>query len=222
MDWIETFLGGTRARILGLLRQSRATIADLAESLGVSGNAIRAHLAALQRDGLVRDAGAAPSTGGKPAQLYDLTPEGEEAFPKAYAFVLAEVIRELKERDGSEKTIELLRQVGRSAARAGGGTAEGALDARVEVAADALRSIGADVEIVRTEGGWKIRGLGCPLSSVVTKQADTCRLAEELVADITGAPVVECCDRSGARARCAFEISERGQPPRDPSGQNAA
>lgn len=223
MDWIGTFLGGTRARIVGLLRRSRATIADLANDVGVSGNAVRAHLSALQRDGLVRDAGAAPSTGGKPAQVYDLTPEGEEAFPKAYAFVLGELIRELKQRDGREKTIGLLRQVGRSAARQSAGTPEGTLDARVEVAANALRSIGGDVEIVRTESGWKIRGFGCPLSSVVAKQAETCRLAEELVAEITGAPVVECCDRSGSRARCAFEIAQEGpRPPQDPSERNAA
>jgi predicted ArsR family transcriptional regulator len=223
MDWIGTFLGGTRARILGLLRRSRATIADLAEDVGVSGNAVRAHLAALQRDGLVRDAGAAPSTGGKPAQVYDLTPQGEEAFPKGYAFVLGELIRELKERDGRDETIELLRRVGRSAARQRAGTPEGTLDARVEVAADALRSIGGDVDIVRTDGGWRIRGFGCPLSSVVAKQSETCRLAEELVAGITGAPVVECCDRSGTRARCAFEIADVGsRPPRDPTERNAA
>jgi predicted ArsR family transcriptional regulator len=223
MDWIGTFLGGTRARLLGLLRRSSATIADLAHDLGVSGNAVRAHVAALQRDGLVGDAGAAPSTGGKPAQVYDLTPEGEEAFPKAYALVLGELIRELKERHGREETIELLRQVGRTVARQGAVTPAGTLDARVAVAADALRSIGGDVEIVRTEGGWRIRGFGCPLSSVVTKQAETCRLAEELVAGIVGAPVVECCDRSGSRARCAFEIADGGsRPPRDPSERNAA
>jgi predicted ArsR family transcriptional regulator len=223
LDWIGTFLGGTRARILGLLRRSRATIADLARDLGVSGNAVRAHLAALQRDGLVRDAGAAPSTGGKPAQVYDLTSEGEEAFPKAYAFVLGELIRALKERHGRDEAIALLRQVGRTVARQAAVTPQGALDARVAVAADALRSIGGDVEIVRTDGGWRIRGFGCPLSSVVAKQAETCRLAEELVAGITGAPVVECCDRSGSRAPCAFDIAADGtRPPRDPSERNAA
>ena len=212
MDWIGSFLGGTRARILRLLRRTSATIADLSKTLGVSGNAVRGHLAALQRDGLVRDAGATPPMGGKPAQLYDLTAEGEEAFPKAYAFVLGELIRELKARDGRDQTIALLQRVGRSAARAGERPADGPLDERVEAAARALRSLGGDVEILRIAGGWKVRGFGCPLSTVAIKQAETCRLAQALVADLTGAKVVECCDRDGDRARCAFEIVEAAAP----------
>ena len=205
MDWISTFLGGTRARLLELLRRSASTIADLANEVGVTGNAVRGHMAALQKDGLVREAGTAPSTGGKPAQLYDLTPEGEEIFPKAYAFVLQELVRKLKERDGREATVDLLQAVGRAAA---GSTGEGLEDpgARVAAAADVLRSIGGDVKVSRVEQGWEIRGFGCPLSAVVIREPETCCLARGLVADVTGAEVIEQCDRSGGRARCAFRV----------------
>ncbi|HET9949501.1 MAG TPA: helix-turn-helix domain-containing protein [Longimicrobiales bacterium] len=205
MDWIGTFLGSTRARILRLLRRSGATIAELARALGVSGNAVRAHLAALQRDGLVRDVGAAP-TGGKPAQIYDLTPAGEEAFPKAYAVVLEGLIRELRLRRGREATIEILRSVGREAARARGVPPAAPLEARVGDAAEALRTLGGDAEVLRTAGGWEIRGYGCPLSAVVMREADACRLAEGLVAELTGARVSERCDRSGSRPCCVFAV----------------
>ena len=50
-------LKGTRARILNLLRQSNLTANEIAARLGVTHNAIRGHLAALQRDGWVREAG---------------------------------------------------------------------------------------------------------------------------------------------------------------------
>lgn len=207
MDWVSTFLGGTRARILELLRRSTSTIGDLAESVGVTGNAVRGHLAALQKDGLVREVGSARSTGGKPAQLYDLTPQGEEAFPKAYAFVLRELVRGLEERDGRDATIDLLRTVGRSAAGAGGAPSADR-GARVVAAAELLRSVGGDVTVTRVEGGWEIRGFGCPLSAVVVAQPDACCLTEGLVAGVTGAAVEERCERSDGRARCAFLVHE--------------
>jgi len=211
MDWIASFLGGTRARILTLLRRSATTIGDLAQAVGITGNAVRGHVAALQRDGLVRETGTAPSTGGKPAQLYDITPEGEELFPKAYAFVLRELIQVLKDRDGQGATVELLQQVGRRTAESVGRRGDDA-DARVAAAADVLRSIGGDVSVRRIEGGWEIRGFGCPLSAVVLREPDACCLAQGLVADVTGAEVVECCDRTGARPRCTFQVREGSAP----------
>lgn len=209
MEWLDTLVGGTRARILRLLRRSRRTITDLAEGVGVSGNAVRGHISALQADGLVEDAGTAPSTGGKPAHLYDLTPHAEELFPKAYVPILVEMIRALEARDGRERTLEFLRSVGARAAR-GVEPAGNDPRARVEAAAEVLRSIGGEVEVVQSDEGWEIRGFGCPLSGAVVNEPDTCRLAEGLVEHVTGLAVTECCDRSGGRARCAFRVGGGG------------
>lgn len=209
MNWIETLLGRTRASILGLLRPSRRTITELASATGITGNAVRGHLAALRSDGLVREAGTAASTGGKPAQLYDLTPEAEELFPKAYATVLGEMVRTLRERDGHEATAALLRDVGRRAGGIPARAGEGA--AAVAAAAEALRSLGGEVSVAPLEGGWEIRGAGCPLSRVVAADPDACAIAQGLIAGITGAHVTECCDRSEARARCRFRV-EHARP----------
>ncbi len=207
VDRLVTFVGGTRARILQLLRRTASTVGEMADAVGITGNAVRGHVTALQRDGLVREAGTAPSTGGKPAQRYDLTPEGEEIFPKAYAFVLEELIRQLRSRDGEEATIGLLQAVGRAAADSADAKGEGT-GARVAAAADVLRSMGGDVEVTRVDEGWEIRGFGCPLSTVVVHEPDTCCLAQAMVSSVTGRCVREHCDRSGERARCAFTVLE--------------
>ena len=47
---------------------------------------------------MVQTAGVERATGGKPAQLYEITPEAEEMFPKAYALVLSSLIQLLEER----------------------------------------------------------------------------------------------------------------------------
>lgn len=202
-NWVERLVGETQARVLHLLRRSRRTINDLSESLGLTDNAVRTHVAALSRDGIIEPVGTQRDTGGKPARLYALTEAGEELFPKAYAMVLAGLVEEIARRDGRERADELLRAVG---ARAGSGVPRpDDLPGRVEAAAAALRSLGGDVEVQRTDAGWRLQGFGCPLSSVTAAQAQVCALAQSLVETITGRPVTECCDRSG-RPRCAFQV----------------
>jgi predicted ArsR family transcriptional regulator len=203
-DWLKTLTGETQARLLGLLRRSRRTISELSEALGLSDNAVRTHVVALARDGIVEDAGTQKDTGGKPARVYGLSAAGEELFPKAYAAVLGEMIAEIARQDGSARAIELLRAVGERVA-ATAPQAPG-VAARVEVAADALRSLGGDVDAVPTGAGWRLQGYACPLSSVAADHAEVCALAQALVARITGGVVVERCDRSG-RPRCAFDIA---------------
>ena len=202
-NWVEQLIGETQAKLLHLLRRSRRTINDLSESLGLTDNAVRTHVAALSRDGIIEPVGTQRDTGGKPARLYALTEAGEELFPKAYAMVLGGLVEEIARRDGRERADELLRAVG---ARAGSGVPSPAdLPGRVEAAAAALRSMGGDVEVQRTDAGWRLQGFGCPLSSVTASRPEVCALAQSLVQSITGRPVTECCDRSG-RPRCAFEV----------------
>ena len=202
-DWHRLLIGATRSRLLELLRRRRRTIPELAEEVGVSGNAVRTHLSALQRDGMVEPAGVQRDTGGKPAQVYDITRETEELFPKAYATVLSVLLGEIEERQGHEALVSLLRGAGSRVAA--GVSAEGAMQKRVELAAGVLRSLGADLDVEREGAEWVLRGYGCPLSAVVEDHREACQLVEELVAGVVGAPVRECCDRSG-RPRCSFRI----------------
>lgn len=204
-NWVERLTGETRARLLGLLRRSRRTIAALADGLHLTDNAVRTHIAALERDGIVEQVGTQRDTGGKPARVYGLTGAGEELFPKAYALVLGGLVEELAQRDGWERATSLLRAVGRRAAASAPGPAD--RDGRVAAAAAALRSLGGDIEVQRTEQGYRLQGYGCPLSAVTARHPEVCVLAKALVEEITGQPVVECCDRS-ERPRCAFRIDD--------------
>ena len=81
-NWDERFFESTRGRIVMLLRRSGRTVEELANSQGLTDNGVRAHLAVLERDGIVRQRGSVRrgSGGGKPAYLYELTPKAEELF----------------------------------------------------------------------------------------------------------------------------------------------
>ncbi len=210
-NWFETLIGTTRGRLLSLLRRSERSVGDLASELGISGNAVRGHVAGLQRDGLVEPAGVERETGGKPASLYRLTADAEELFPKAYAYVLSGLVGLLEERLGRGGVESLLEEVGRRAgadraavdgAVAGkrGGSREG-----VERAAAALRALGGDIDVVAMEGGWRLVGHGCPLSSAVGEHAAVCAVVRAIVAELGGGDVRECCDH-GPRPSCCFEV----------------
>jgi predicted ArsR family transcriptional regulator len=206
-NWVERLTGETRAKLLNLLRRSRQTITALADALHLTDNAVRTHVAALERDGIVEQVGTQRDTGGKPARVYALTGEGEELFPKAYALVLGKLVEEIARVDGWERANALLRAVGQQAAS--GAASTGDREGRVAAAAAALRSLGGDVEVQRTEQGYTLQGYACPLSAVTAKHPEVCALARALVEEITGQSVTECCERNG-RPRCRFRID--GEP----------
>jgi predicted ArsR family transcriptional regulator len=81
--------------------------------------------------------------------------------------------------------------------------------ARLETAVDVLNELGGLVELEERDGGFVIRGYSCPLAGVTPDHPEVCRMAETLIAELTGVPVHERCDR-GERPRCCFEIASAG------------
>lgn len=200
------FLDSTRGQIATLLRRGVRTVDELAEALGLTDNAVRTHLAALERDGVIRQRGVRRAKGaGKPAVLYELDPEAEPIFSRAYQPVLAAVLDVLVSELPPEQAEALLDKVGRRIGLSAGGRASGTLEERVAVAAAALRSLGGEIDIVTHGGALRLHATGCPLSSTVSRRPETCRAMEAFVSEIVGAPVRECCVR-GERPRCCFSI----------------
>jgi predicted ArsR family transcriptional regulator len=208
MRWWEKQIGGTaRGRIIALLRRGASTVEELAGELGVTDNAVRAHLQLLEREGLLRPTGSRQGPGaGKPATTYELSTRAEAELSSAYAPILTALLQILAERMPAEQLDDVLRQVGR---RVGPPTpAKGSLDARVEAAAKVLFGLGSEVDIERTTDGYVLRGHACPLATAVRGEPASCRVVEELISTVVGEAVREHCDRTSA-PRCRFEIFAR-------------
>jgi predicted ArsR family transcriptional regulator len=201
--WDDRFFETTRGRILALLRRGSRTVDELANALKVTDNAVRTHVAALERDGVVQQRGVRP-TGGKPAYVYEVAPEAERLFTKAYIPVLTQLVGVLAERMTPEELETVLREVGRRLAVARG-PSPGDVRARAEVAAAALIELGGVVDVQRKNGEIVLRGYSCPLADAVQEHPATCRAVESLVAELFGAPVQEHCDRR-ARPQCCFKV----------------
>jgi predicted ArsR family transcriptional regulator len=201
--WDRRFFATTRGQVILLLRRAARTVEELAEALGMTDNGVRAHLATLERDGLVSQ--GAPRRGhGKPAATYGLTQEAARLFPQAYGQVLRELLAVLSQRLSSDELDGALRDTGRRLAS--GLTAKGEPRQRIEAAAAVLSELGGLAEVEPLVNGYVIRGYNCPLSEAVIDHSDVCHLAEALIAEIVSLPVHECCER-GTPPRCRFEIS---------------
>ncbi|MFN2566184.1 MAG: helix-turn-helix transcriptional regulator [Gemmatimonadaceae bacterium] len=200
------FLETTRGQIVALLRRGSRTVEELAHALGVTDNAVRGHLATLERDGLVRHVGVRRVPGaGKPATLYELHPEAEPLFSRAYAPVLRAMLDVIAERIPEDQAETLMRDVGRKLAAELGRDVTGDLNARVQAAASLLGALGGEAYIEKGDDTLQLRGYGCPLSAAVTPRAEVCRAVEALLSEVIGAPVRESCER-GERPRCCFHV----------------
>ena len=204
----KRFFDSTRGRVVKSVRGTRKTVNELSEELGLTDNAVRAHLLSLERDGLIRQSGIQRGTR-KPHFSYELTEEAEHLFPKAYDAILNQLISALKGRLSPAALKEVLREVGRSLA---GGQANarkgGNLETRAGRALSALEAIGGSARIEKENGKLYIRSEGCPLAAAVAEHPEVCGLAENLVSEIIGMEVHERCDREGT-PRCRFEIVEK-------------
>ena len=205
--WDQKFFESTRGRIVTLLRRGGRTVEELSGEIDLTDNGIRSHLATLERDGIVRQRGSVRrgSGGGKPAYVYELTPEAEGLFPKAYEPVLRQLLDVLVGQLGPEESEALLRRVGRRIAEGQTVPADG-VHARLEAAVGVLNELGGLAELEERDGSTIIRGYSCPLATLTPAHPEMCRMAETLLTELASVPVYEHCDR-GERPRCCFEVA---------------
>ncbi|MBA3481200.1 MAG: ArsR family transcriptional regulator [Pirellulales bacterium] len=197
------FWGSTRGRIILILRSGAAAVNDLAKTLGVTDNAVRAQLTALERDGLVQQGGARRGSR-KPHLLYELTPEAEQLFPKVYGPVLRELLDVLKQTHSTKEIDKIVRAVGRRMAPGleGAIRAEGTADRRQQAAA-VLRELGGFCDSEAADKKIIFKCADCPLAAVVAAHPEACRLIETLLTTILGVRVRERC----TPPQCEFEFS---------------
>lgn len=202
--WQRQFGESTRGRVVALLRRGECSVEELAQLLGLTDNAVRAQLAQLERDGVVRAAGIRRDGAvGKPATLYAVRRDTSALFSSAYAPLLSSLLIELGERVPPRQLERMLRAAGRRLAPVLSDTAT--FHERARAGAGLLTELGADADLVQTREGYEIRGHGCVVADAVASCPATCRAIESLLSEVTHTRVRERCDRAN-EPRCRFFI----------------
>jgi predicted ArsR family transcriptional regulator len=203
----ERILETTRGRVLDLLRRQAMTTDDLAHALGLTDNAIRAHLATLERDGLVHPVGERrEGRAGKPATIYEIVPEAEPLFSQAYLPLLTTLLSALGERLSRQELDSLLSDVGARLA-ATLRHPSGDLRQRVQAASRLLNQLGGLSEVEEIDAGarYLIHSRGCPVGAAVKERPEVCVTMVTFMSKLTEADVRSCCERNG-RPSCCFEV----------------
>jgi predicted ArsR family transcriptional regulator len=214
--WSNRFFDSTRGKIVIFLRHGMHTVSELAKALNLSDNAVRAHLATLEGDGLVRRSGERRGFR-KPHHSYELTSEAEALFPKRYGPLLDRILKALKNRFGAKKVTSVLRTVGREIASSRKLTADASLNERLEQIAEVFREFGGQARIEHSDGTAVIRGTTCPLAAVTGNHTEVCQMVQALISEIAGIPVREKCQRAPV-PKCCFELTlPRRKLPRGPT-----
>jgi predicted ArsR family transcriptional regulator len=198
------FFESTRGQIVMLLRLSPRTVSEIAQSLELTDNAIRAHLLSLERDGLVEQKGAVKGFR-KPHFAYGLTDEARHLFPKPYAFVLNKVLDVLKDMLSPEQLHDALRRVGRDIASDTKSPVSRDLDIQLVEALKALELLGGAAQLSRN-GSVTIKSESCPFNEAVSQHPEVCQVAASMIEAIVGKPVKEVCNRESS-PKCCFEVA---------------
>ena len=215
---LET-LGERQQQLLLLLLNNKAglTVDDLSAQLQITRNAVRQHLAALERDDLVRRGDTKPS-GGRPEQLYLLSDRGGELFPRRYSWFSELLIEAMASEIGRDAVGAKLEQMGRAVGRqlVGSGAAAPDLGGRVAAMAKIMQELGYAARVAESPAAQTIDASNCVFHHLAAKFPEVCRFDLGLIGAFADATVdhQECMVRGGRK--CRFKLAPT---PRRPGGK---
>jgi len=200
----QRFFESTRGRIVMLLRKGSRTVNDLAAELELTDNAVRAHLLALERDGLVQQQGTVKGFR-KPHYVYGLSHAARDLFPRPYGILFNRLLSSLKGALSRAAFVGRLKEVGSSIGAENSPNGSNTPAERTQTALSAIESLGGAAEVVSENGHTIIQSSGCPFAEAVEEHPEVCKVTESMLSEILDADVEEICDRTGS-PKCRFVV----------------
>jgi predicted ArsR family transcriptional regulator len=200
-------LPASRQAVLDLVRRGERTVNTLAARLRISDNAVRVHLIALERDGLIKRSGLIRSgSAGQPAAEYELTPAGELALSSAYPAALVALASATADRLDPRARRALFLEAGRRLAETISAQDSGTLQERAESCASLIEALGGSATLTPGKGSATVEGASCPLAAAVRNEPATCFLIEALLENHAGVQAEQLCTH-GDRPSCRFRLT---------------
>ncbi|OGS98988.1 MAG: transcriptional regulator [Gallionellales bacterium RBG_16_56_9] len=208
-------LGGRQKELLKLLLKNKSgmTADELSAQLGITRNAVRQHLAALETDRLVEKAETRPS-GGRPQQLYVLTEKGHECFPRQYSWFAQLLVESVLQDSGTQGLGERLGAMG---ARVGAQLRAQypelkTREEKVSKLSEIMQEIGYSTHAPESaKGAPVIDADNCVFHHLAMKNPDICQFDLALAASFTDSTIEhqECMARNDNTCRFRFEPKHR-------------
>jgi predicted ArsR family transcriptional regulator len=183
----ELYLQPVRRRITEILRDNgSATVAVLADELGMAQVSVRHHLDILVGEGLVQLNGLLRRDGaGRPSQVYALTPNGLKLFPQRHDALADSLLTELKASlPGSVVRSVLQRVAEKTAQEAPLPQLEQDAEERLEQIAVFLTDRGYSARWELREDHYELHACNCPYAGVSDHHPELCMMDQVMMQQI--------------------------------------
>lgn len=208
-----THTQSTRWAVIRALRAlGRATVAQLAEQVGVKEMTIRHHLNSLHAEGLVTVEEQRRAVG-RPVHLYRLTEEAERLFPHAYHLLIDHLLDLLKQKLAPATVQMLLEALAHSLADEARREAAHlpAEERRAHLEAW-LREHGLIVSWQQTDDGMRLVKYHCPYYIVGQRHPELCQVEETLIRAVLEAEVQRAACLLAGDGACTFVLQDGERP----------
>lgn len=180
----------SRAEIVRVLKTAgEQTAPDIAVRLGISAVAVRKHLDALDKEGLVA-ARRVPLPRGRPMLAYRLTDESETLFPQRYESLAVELLDDLVALNGTETLGRLFAaRTDRLSLRYGIRLQNKNLPEQLAELARLRDEEGYMAVFEVRDGQFVFREHNCPIFEVAQRHPEACSCEQELFERVLSTPV---------------------------------
>ena len=206
----------TKEQMLHLLRaRGGATVADLAEALGVGQASVRRHLDHLRVEGLA-DVRLGRHGVGRPAFVFYPTEEAEERASTGYSRLLSRLYeglrsldeRQIQGRDGAQVLGTAFQAAAeRLAEEHQAEVADGPLEGRVAQTSQALQSEGIVDGWAKREDGYHLTNCGCPYRQAALASPGPCELDRRAIELLVSAPVRQVSRIADGHPVCEYIVA---------------
>ena len=198
------------ALLLYLKRDGEMTVSQLVELLGVTAMAVRRHLAALQKDGLI-ESRLEKKLRGRPTYKYKLTGKSESLFPSGFQNLAVDLLDLVFEQSGHKGVMDLLtRRNSRLADRLRPRVENKTLAEKVEEVSKIFSENGYMTEWKKLDDGdFIIYQQHCAVRDLAMQYRQLCILEPRLMQDLLGVKISRTKYILQEDSVCAYLVHSR-------------
>ena len=212
-------IASTQDQILRLLQvRGSATVAEVAEHLGVGLASVRRHLDHLRAEGLA-DVRLARHGVGRPSFVFYPTEEGEERAPTGYPQLLSRLYqglrslsqRQIDGRQGAQVLHTAFQAAAEQVAQEHRDEVAGdSLEDRVAQTGQALQSEGIVDNWAKRQDSYHLTNSACPYRQAATENSGPCELDRRAIELLVEAPVQQVSRIADGAPICEYIVAASG------------
>jgi DeoR family suf operon transcriptional repressor len=197
----------TREKVLQTLASNpRATIIEIANSVGINAISVRHHLTSLQASNLVTAEEERHGVG-RPRLVYFLTEKGMEKFPTRYFRLTNNLLGQIKETLPEEEVKDIFRKMAARISEEYQPVIKTlAIEEKLDLLKDVMAQEGYELSWEKTGESYAISEVSCPFYQIGKEHPEICLFDKSLVANMLAIPISKVKHIKKGESHCAFVV----------------